>query len=992
MGPDSLIVTALAAGVAASAELVVDQEVQDAYERLKALILSKFGSKGDVAQAMEQVESKPESSGRKELLKEELADAGVDQDLEVLQAAQTLLALLQPHATADRGSAVAMDRGAASVGSGNIQITGDVHGNVTISLDGRELRPLELAYLDNLLARERVREWRDGYVSLGGHAEVEHPPRGTAVRLPRRLARGYHVLMDRGFGPQRRTERHPVDDLQAAIARFRRVVLLGEPGSGKTTTLEHLAYEQATSASGNPRDPLPLLVDLGAYDDDGPLDPLLAQAFSNLGPHLHAYLDAGRVTLLLDALNEMPRADYEDRVRRVRALLDRYPRVQAVVTCRELDYPRDALDLTRIEISPLDEGRIRTFLHLTLGPEKGEHLYGRLGGITPERLRAWLHEKVHPGWRDKADAVVAEAPSYPSDAELRTYLVRCADAGRLGPVEWWRAGGWLGDRFDRFQASLDRPLLEMGRNPYLLGMLVLAYAEQGDLPSNRGALFDAFVHALLAREQETCDPARWIEANVQLDTLADLAFAMQAEAQRGTAVSRAWVAARLECETNDLDQRLYLARSASLLDVQDIQKDPVRFSHQLLQEYLAARGWERCIRAGDPLGERWPGGWWQPSGWEETALLLAGITEDLPGLIDWLLDVNPPLAVRCLLERDGQPPPALQSAAVERLLTVMKDEAIALNGRIQVGDALGAIGDPRFPRNRAADGTPYILSPLSDVLPAGSFWMGSAMDDLDAPPEEKPQHRAETGSYRIGLHPVTNAEYACFVRAGGYHESRHWTQHGWMAHSHAKGVRAGYWERRYWTEAGWSWQQRNNIIPTASREQVERPNHPVVEVSWYEATAYCRWLAEQTGWYVCLPSEAEWERAARDDDRRRYPWGDEFDFAYCNSRERGIRSTTPVGLFPSGRSPAGCHDMAGNVWEWTRSLWAPSEYGPAFRYPYRPEDGREDEEPGDDTSRVLRGGSWPFEAHRVRCTFRDRLNPRARVDYVGFRIVVSVQE
>ena len=145
MDPLTLIVTAIVAGVAAAAKPTAEQAVKDAYAGLKALIQRKFGSQGDVAPALDQVEHKPESAGRQEMLKEELDEAGAGQDADVVEAAKKLLALLQPQgadqsqvATATDGSAAATGRGAAAVGDGNIQITGDVEGGVSLGLPPRE--------------------------------------------------------------------------------------------------------------------------------------------------------------------------------------------------------------------------------------------------------------------------------------------------------------------------------------------------------------------------------------------------------------------------------------------------------------------------------------------------------------------------------------------------------------------------------------------------------------------------------------------------------------------------------------------------------------------------------------------------------------------------------------------------------------------------------------------------------------------------------------
>ncbi len=160
----------------------------------------------------------------------------------------------------------------------------------------------------------------------------------------------------------------------------------------------------------------------------------------------------------------------------------------------------------------------------------------------------------------------------------------------------------------------------------------------------------------------------------------------------------------------------------------------------------------------------------------------------------------------------------------------------------------------------------------------------------------------------------------------------------------------------------------------------------MVNVTWRHARDYCRWLTQKTGLPITLPSEAEWEKAARGTDGRLYPWGDIFDKDKCNSIERGSGRTTPVGNYnPDGDSPFGCADMAGNVWEWTRSHWK--------AYPYDPRDGREDLEAGDKIHRVLRGGSFNSNLYDACCAYRNGNYPYFRYWSVGFRVcVVSRQE
>jgi formylglycine-generating enzyme required for sulfatase activity len=149
----------------------------------------------------------------------------------------------------------------------------------------------------------------------------------------------------------------------------------------------------------------------------------------------------------------------------------------------------------------------------------------------------------------------------------------------------------------------------------------------------------------------------------------------------------------------------------------------------------------------------------------------------------------------------------------------------------------------------------------------------------------------------------------------------------------------------------------------------------VVDLAWAEALAYCDWLAGQTGLPICLPSEAEWEKAARGGDGRRYPWGNQPPTPeLCN-----FHRPTPAGRYsPQGDSPYGCADMAGNVWEWTRSLEQP--------YPYQPGDGREDL--AGDGARIVRGLSFNNEERFTRCAFRHSLPPMLHLTTLGFRVVV----
>ena len=243
------------------------------------------------------------------------------------------------------------------------------------------------------------------------------------------------------------------------------------------------------------------------------------------------------------------------------------------------------------------------------------------------------------------------------------------------------------------------------------------------------------------------------------------------------------------------------------------------------------------------------------------------------------------------------------------------------------------------------------FEPEMILIPAGDFRMGSdPTKDKDAQDCERPQHTLYLPDYYLAKTPVTNAQYEAFVEATYHRQPDHW----------------------------------EGRKPPSGKE-----DHPVVYVSWRDAVAYCLWLAEVTGQSYRLPSEAEWEKGARGTDGRIYPWGDRWDETRCNSGEDGRRDTTPVGAYPHGASPYGLLDMAGNVWEWTSSLWGEVWETPEFKYPYDPTDGRENLDARNNVHRVLRGGSFGSSEGGARCAFRFRNFPYLDFGYYGFRVAAA---
>ncbi len=234
-----------------------------------------------------------------------------------------------------------------------------------------------------------------------------------------------------------------------------------------------------------------------------------------------------------------------------------------------------------------------------------------------------------------------------------------------------------------------------------------------------------------------------------------------------------------------------------------------------------------------------------------------------------------------------------------------------------------------------------ICPPLCQV-DAGTSLMGSdPRTDTWVDDNEQPQHEITLDGFQIAQFPVTNAEYSLFVN-NGYRQPLQW------------------------------------------HHLSRRPEHPVVGICWHDALAYAEWLSRVTGEHWRLPTEAQWEKAARWDaakgHARIYPWGDTFDSLHANTEERsGKHDTTPVGAYPSGASPCGAQDMAGNVAEWTLSL--------GNSYPYVATDGRED--PRTDGPRVVRGGNRWNLARYARCATRywSLFHPTEPSLGVGYRLV-----
>ncbi len=346
-----------------------------------------------------------------------------------------------------------------------------------------------------------------------------------------------------------------------------------------------------------------------------------------------------------------------------------------------------------------------------------------------------------------------------------------------------------------------------------------------------------------------------------------------------------------------------------------------------------------------------------------------------------------------LAEQEPDADGPLHVSMRNRLLEQMRSSSVPVKVRVSSGNTLARLGDPRFDPKRWYLPDEPLLGFVP--VPAGKFIMGSdPKKDLEASDDELPRHRLSLPAYYIARYPVTVAQFRAFVKESKYRPGDE---------DSLRGI----------------------------------DNHPVVLVTWYDALVYAGWLNErlremaseklagarsevekdfwgglkERRYRVTLPSEAEWEKAARGGLRlpalffdpanptalnfqsgtenpnpyRIYPWGDEPDPNRANYKDTGIGATSAVGCFPGGRSPYGVEEMSGNVWEWTRSLWGD--------YPY-PKDalgqaGRESISIEKDDNRVFRGGSFGLARVFVRCSIRLEEAPNLGHRYLGLRVAVS---
>jgi formylglycine-generating enzyme required for sulfatase activity len=766
---------------------------------------------------------------------------------------------------------------------------------------------------------------------------------------------------------ERGTDSRPLTALEAA-AQSPRLVLLGDPGAGKSTfarmVLAQLAgshLEGTAPPPGVASDLLPILVTLrdlvprlnildlknlpadraqetlAAIVRDQVLEDLARLEATDCAGALRDTLTDGRCLLVLDGLDEVPQALRKLVRLTVAAVIGQYAPQRLIVTCRVRSYVGDAV-LTGFRehtLAPFDDERIKFFVEAWYNAQK------RLGRLDAEQ------------------------------AQERTA--------------------------DLISAALAPDLRELATNPMMLTTMAIIHQKEIGLPRERVRLYNLAVDVLLRRWQKRKTGEQAMAPSPELGdflkddlrlraTLERLAYDAHsrglrqgeaAELTRGRALELleepAYPAsAGLADEFLDyVDQRsgLLVGRGGDLG-----RPTTYAFPHRTFQEYLAG-----CYLVGGRDASAMARAYFShadQADWRLAALLgaeelyynrrgqyslldlayrlcpagaLTGEKAQRAGLWSGALAV---VAGRDTIVLDTESPDG-GATYLERLLSHLVGlltSKFPPSERADAGRLLGQLDDPR-PGVGVQDGIPDIA--WCDV-PAGEFTMGSQDDKLAFVGKETPQHALELSDYWISKYPITNAQFGAFVQDGGYGDK-------WRA---------------CWTAAGWKW-KGGRVAPDEYGGVYDLPNHPAVMITWYEAHAFCAWLGKKLNRVITLPSEAQWEKAARSGDGRTYPWGEKTTPDHANYDDTGIGTTTAVGIFPKGVSPCGALDMSGNVWEWCRTKW---------RDDYK---GKPDDTPEGDSARVLRGGAFDYNARHVRCASRDWDLPYFRLRRLGFRVVAS---
>ncbi len=861
------------------------------------------------------------------------------------------------------------------------------HGKLELLLEYcREKRPFRTWTLDQLIhpASQIAQQYRQHlisryqYLDFRGMGQASQQP----LRLP--LEAVYVPLngrINRTSFPTDQTDPDqppPVQPLLTLLQDNEGLIVLGVPGIGKTTWLKYLALQLARGHGemlglGNR---LPLVLSLSAYasalaERDVPLNHFLADFYQNLGFTLpvagmvEAALAQGQALLLLDGLDEA--ADRNMRHLLSNRLIDfftiqRQLGNKFVITSRPAGYEAVRLladGLLECTVMPLDKAQFKLF------------------------VQQWTAASTrHSTTSDAAETAVTQKE------HLLTLVAE------------------------------NKAVQELAAIPLLLTILLLIQRQGVLLPERRVTLYDVYLRTLLHHWQiaRSLDRPPGSHFNVEaiLKILAPLALWMhEFNSQRSLVKTGALRRQLISLMTAagqaapEKSAETFLQELQSVIGLLvSIGPDSLGFLHLTFQEYTAALA---LVRLGDnnlnPLQTALQERLAQP-GWHEVILLALGILalvefrpEAASTLMQALLDTAVPeedaATVLLLGEAAVMIGPeslslGLKTAVPQALVQTAASPALSASERVQAGVLLGQLGDPR-PAALLVDEMQFCF------VPGGPFWLGRK--------EQAALYDELTEPFWLGHFPVTQAQFAQFVNAGGYVHAEFWAEAAAVER-----WRPG--EVQDWAQRGW------RSGPFGYGRPFDLPNHPVVGITWYEALAFTRWLTQRwrqqqllpDGWQVQLPTEVAWEKAARGGlqipqqpvilpisqamrqplptaaltdnpaPQRPYPGQTSLTPQNANVNDTAIATSNAVGCFPQA-SPVGCQEMCGNIWEWTSSRFRP--------YPYEAGDGREALDVKLYDQVVLRGGAYWSDTRAANSTFRARRSPNDQNSSYGFRLILA---
>ena len=717
------------------------------------------------------------------------------------------------------------------------------------------------------------------------------------------------------------SERHKINDM----------VILGDPGSGKTTLLKYilvlLIEGKGSEKLGIKNEIIPFfapLRELKGPDKEAFVDFIRRvcslEEYSISGDSLKKLLEDGRGIILLDGLDEV--ANVEARIKACRWIdkaRKRYAKTRFVITSRYAGYMgKSRLEGGVFELSVLD--------------------------FTPDEVREFL-----VNWFEAVEAAL-----HPVTDEEKYRKKGRGNALAL---------------FERISKS--GYLSKLAINPLLLQIMALVHRDRGTLPQRRVELYDECTNVLLEKWDMAKGLDVLITAREARQILQPLALWLHGEDERRSApideIKDVIRGPLEEIGKSGIDPETLLTNIRDRSGIfMGYSESEYGFTHLSFQEYLSA---EQIRNKGlikillDNYGNRW---------WREVILLSLAL--DNPSIIEEFMGQLIPkkdfgseisLVIDAIKDSIGKPSKPFIEAinnkdlrhearynairvlgeiggdrAVQALKEAIdnKDKKLAISA-FEVLDSLGAAKDISRP---VAEVLPEIYENTMDgskmaLVPAGTFLYGSREDDKVAHSDEKPQRVIDLPVFYMDVFPVTNEQFCEFLNNKMPDKA---ALEKWIEL-----------EGRYVNE-------KCRIKKVKNKYKVEKgyERHPVIYVTWHGADEYAKWAGKR------LPTEQEWEKAARGTDGSTYPWGNTFGKDLCNTTESGINGTTEVGKFPKDKSCYGCYDMAGNVVEWTYSYY--------------------DE---DKDIFVLRGGSWYTYSVYCRCASRGRVDPGNRSDNVGFR-------